>query len=122
MIKTNLKVTNYNLTPDVQSYLDKKLEKIGEAAEQYQDETILRVEVGKSTDHHQKGDVFRAEIQAHINGRDHRSVSETEDIFTAIDEAKDTFLREMLRDKEKQETLVRKGGRKLKSMIQRFYR
>ncbi|MAZ40546.1 ribosomal subunit interface protein [bacterium] len=122
MIKTNVKYTNYQATPDVELYLQKKLDKIGEVGEQYQDEVILRVEIGKSTDHHQKGEIFRAEIQTHVNGRDARAVSETEDIFTSIDEAKDKLVQEILKDKEKQDTLMRKGGRKIKNLLKGFYK
>jgi ribosomal subunit interface protein len=122
MIKINLKVTNFQATPDIQNYLDKKLEKIGDIAERRQDEVILRVEIGKTTKHHKSGAVYRAEIETHVGGKDVRAVSEKEDIFAAIDEAKDELVRELVHNKEKEEALLKKGGRKIKDMLRRFYR
>ena len=121
MIKTNLKITNFEATPDVREYLDKKLAKIVDIAKQHQEEVILRVEIGKNTEHHQQGEVFRAEIQTHVNGKDHRAVSEREDIFSAIDDAQEMLLQELLQNKKKNETLMKKGGRKLKEAIRKFY-
>ncbi len=122
MIKTNLKVTNFNLTGDIRDYLDKKLEKIGELIEHQQDEVILRVEIGRTSHHHKHGDVFKAEITTYAAGKEHRALSEREDILTAIDEAKDELIRSITHHKKKSETLARKGGRAIKSMIRKIYR
>ena len=120
--KINIKYTNIESTPAIEEYLNKKLAKIGEFAEREQDEVILRVEVGKTTKHHQSGDVFRAEIQTHFSGQDFRAVTETDDLYAAIDEAKGEILREIKNNKAKKDTLLKKSGRRVKHMLKRFYR
>ena len=60
-MEVKIKQTNITLTPDIAGYLDKKLE----AFEKFvaDDPTaICEVEVGKTTKHHQTGNIFFAEI------------------------------------------------------------
>src|SRR3989344_2303710 len=121
MIKINLKVTNMEATPDIRGYLDKKLGKIEDFAGRVQDEVILRVEIGRTTTHHQQGNVYRAEFQTHLYGKELRAVSEKEDLYQAIDEAKDEMIREIKSGKEKSETLLKKSGRAIKNAIRNFY-
>lgn len=121
MIKINLKVTNLDATPDMRSYLDKKLAKIETFAEKEQDEVILRVEIGRTTAHHKEGNVYRAEIQTYLMGKELRAVAEEEDLYKAIDTARDEIMREVANNKDKRDTLLKKGGRVAKNIIKRFY-
>ena len=120
--KVNIKYTNLEPTPAIEEYLNKKLAKIGKFAEREQDEVILRVEVGKTTRHHQSGEIFRAEIQTRITGQDVRAVTERDDLYAAIDEAKEEILRELKNTKSKRDTTLRKSGRRVKHMLKRLYR
>jgi putative sigma-54 modulation protein len=122
MIKINLKVTNFEATPDVKLYLDKKLAKIKKFVDKKQDEVILRVEIGKTTEHHKHGEVFRAEIETHLLGKDFRAEATEEDLFAAIDKAKDDILREIKGSQEKSETIIRREGRRVKELIKKMYK
>lgn len=122
MIKINLKVTGMEASDAVREYLDKKLEKVGDFAEKEQDEVILRVEIGRTTGHHEKGDIFRAEINTRVLGQDFYAATELEDLYAAIDKAQEEILREIKRAKGKQEALVRRGGRRIKEILRKFYR
>lgn len=121
MVKINLKVTNMRMTPDVEEYVNKKLAKIEHLTENLQEEVILRVEVGKTTAHHEHGQIYRAEIQARVLGKDLRAVSEREDLLSAIDEAKDEFIREITHWKGKEAALFKRGARRIKALLQRWY-
>lgn len=115
-----IKATNTNLTPGITDYVEKRLS----ALEKYidQEDTSIRcyVEVGRTTKHHQQGDVFRAEINLHIAGNDFRSVSETVSLHAAIDDAKDDMVRELRKHKRKQEQLLKKGGAQIKAFLKRL--
>ena len=61
----NLKATNFELTPAIREYAEKKVK--GLEKFRRMDESVQAwVEVGRTTAHHLKGDVYRAEIQIHI--------------------------------------------------------
>jgi ribosomal subunit interface protein len=50
---------------------------------------LIEVEIGTTTKHHKKGEIFRAEVQVELpGGKLLRAVSEEEDIKTALIESK----------------------------------
>ncbi|MFC1721199.1 ribosome hibernation-promoting factor, HPF/YfiA family [Patescibacteria group bacterium] len=116
----NIKATNIELTPAIYDYIDKKMEMLEKFVDENDTSVSASIEVGKTTNHHQNGDVFRAEINFSIGGKQFRAVSETEDLYAAIDEMKDDLAHSLLSDKEKQQTLMRKGASQLKNLIKGF--
>jgi ribosomal subunit interface protein len=121
-MKLNIKATNIALTPEISDYLDKRLQGIEKFLPEDQESFTVNVELGKTTEHHQTGDIFRAEITIYIGGRNFRAVSENIDLYSAIDDMKDEIGRGLSSNKEKKISLLRRGGQRLKSIIRRFYR
>ncbi len=118
-MKTNIKATNINLAPETSEYLDKKIAMVEKIAN---DENMFcQIELGRVSNHHNTGDVFRAEITCHSKGRDFRAVSEKESLNSAIDFMKDEIIREIKSDKSRRQTLLRRGGAKIKNMIKGIY-
>ncbi len=78
---------------------------------------LVSVEVGKTTKHHKSGDVFRAEIRINAGGEEYYAVTETEDLYAAIDEAKDDIVRELTSSRKKALRLFRKGGQRIKNLL-----
>lgn len=70
-----------------------------------------RVEVGRSSHHHKKGDVFFAEVNLRIGGRVLRSRSEAFNVQAAVDEVKDDLRRELNKLKGKREAVYKRGAR-----------
>ena len=75
---------------------------------------MAEVEVGRTTYHHKSGDIFRAEINLSINGKMFRAESERDDLFTAIDEVRDSLEQEIKKFKTKKETIFIRGARSIK--------
>jgi len=114
-MEIKIKHTNITPTPDVASYLDKKLEAFKKFVED--DPTaICEVELGKTTKHHQTGDIFFAEINLMQGGRQFRAVAEEATPMAAIDRAKDEVLAELGRSKKKDRILARHAGAAVKAM------
>jgi ribosomal subunit interface protein len=104
------------MTPDISAYLEKRLS----ALDKFllgKEEAIVDVEIGRTSKHHQSGDIFRAEINVHVGTKGFRAVSETSDLLASIDEAKDEMLGELRSDKGKSMHLIRRGGQKVKALI-----
>lgn len=121
-MKVNIKSTNFVLTPAIKDYIDKKLVKIENIVDRHEEEVLTSVEVGKTTKHHLRGDVYRAEIQLYFLGKKLRAVAQEEDIFAAIDKAKDQIEREVKGRKNREGTLLKKGGRAIKYILRRIRR
>jgi ribosomal subunit interface protein len=112
----NIKATNIELTDSINEYINKKLT----AVEKYvknKNEMIVYIEVGKTTNHHKQGDVFKAEFNIEISGIKFYTVSEKEDLFIAIDDSQKEIIRQISEDKNKRLTLFKRGATSVKKML-----
>jgi ribosomal subunit interface protein len=116
-MKINIKATNIHLTPEISDYLQKKLDMLDRMIDPSDTSVFCEVEVGKTTNHHKTGDVFRTEINLTKDGKLFRAVSEESTVNASIDEAKDEILGELKHHKSKRVTLMRRGGAQIKNLI-----
>tara|TARA_Y100000310_G_scaffold288684_2_gene314554 strand:- start:3339 stop:3752 length:414 start_codon:yes stop_codon:yes gene_type:complete len=114
------KATNITLTPDIEAYLDKRLAAVDKLIKNEGEAAICEVEVGKTTKHHQSGDIFRAEINLTIGGELLRAVATADTLKIAIDKVKKDILRELRKRKDKRLDFVKRGGAKMKGALQGF--
>lgn len=75
------------------------------------------VEIGKTTLHHQKGRVFRAECQMRLPGKSVRATAQRKDLRLAIDEVKDELQREIKKYKNKLIAQTKRSQRRLKKIL-----
>lgn len=84
----NIKATNLELTAELKDYARKKMDML----DKYLGKLKIintRLEVSKTTNHHLKGEIYRAEVNLLLSG-DLLRVEKTEkDVFKAIDKVKD---------------------------------
>lgn len=117
-MKIKITTTNIELTNAIESYVDEKMLSVEKFAVPHEnEEPILEVEIGKSNNHHQSGDVFRAEVNMRLRGKHFRTTSEKDDLYAAIDDVRNELVRELSSYKEKTRTLVRKGAGRIKDML-----
>jgi len=115
-MKIDLKTKNFVITPSIRTYLQEKLDTLDKFLPK--DESISAdVELAKTTKHHQKGDIFMAEVNLTMPGRLIRAVAEKWDLRVAIDAVKDELQREITMNKEKNISLYKKGTRFLKNLL-----
>lgn len=111
------KATNTELDENLQTLLEQKLQSL----EKYiTDETdlVCEVEFEKVT-YHQSGKVHRLEVNFFKNGDMFRAEAIEDSYEKAIDEVRDELDKELRRNRNKRETLFRKGARKIKEMMRR---
>ena len=116
-MRTNIKATNFELNDSIRDYLDKRLSALNKFIDDVDDSAMCYVEVGKTTEHHRSGDIFRAEINLHIGGSVYRGEHECTDLYSAIDKVKDEVVIELKKSKIKRSSFMRRGGRRLKEMM-----
>lgn len=117
-MKTKITATNMDLTSAIESYVDEKIASIEKFAIPHaEEELFVEIEVGKTTNHHQSGDVFRAEANLRIRGKHFRAVSEKSDLYAAIDDVKDELSRSLNSYKGRERGLARKGAAMIKNML-----
>jgi|SRR3989338_7067953 len=119
-MKINLKSTNIELTPAIHDYVIKRvtnLEKLLSNIEEEGGEVNVNFEVAKSTNHHKSGDVFHADCLINIKGEEFYSSSDKEDLYQAIDEIKEILFREIRKNKDRKQTLLKRGATSIKKMM-----
>jgi ribosomal subunit interface protein len=113
-MKINIKATAIELTPAITKYVEKKIGSLDKYIRN--EDAVAQVEVGRTTQHHNKGDVFKAEVHVTGAGLDVYAAVEKEDLYVGIDAVKDEIVRNVLGKKEK-ETMARRGARYVKDVI-----
>ena len=114
-----IKATNIELAETIRDYATRKIESLEKIIKN--NEAMVAIEVGKISNHHKTGIIYRAEVNISVNGKHFRAVSAQEDIYTAIDDVRDELQREMTSRKDKTMRLFKKGAKKVKEMV-RFWK
>lgn len=116
-MNTKITGTHMAITDAIRSHVEKRVVGLGKIVDAADPTLLCEVEVGKTTNHHKSGDVFRAEFNLRYNGDQYRAVSQTSDLYMAIDDAQKQLLKELRRAKTKRLDSKRKGGAQLKRMV-----
>jgi putative sigma-54 modulation protein len=95
-MKINIKATGIELTVPLREYVEEKIGSITKFLSRWDAEGAAEawVEVGRSTNHHHKGDVFRAEVDIRVPGKVLRAEDADSDVRVALDCVRDKLKRE----------------------------
>jgi len=123
-MRINIKATNIKLDEALKVWVEKKIGEIEKflvdfGSRKYFKEKPnleIKVEIGKTTRHHLKGEVFRAEAQLCLPKQIIRAEAVSEDLRDAINQVKDELQREVKRYKEKRIARARRWARKVKEL------
>ena len=116
-MSTNIKATNIELTDAIKDYVNKNLLGLDRFITDPKEDLIIQVEVGKTTRHHKSGDYFRAEFNVDISGKKFYVSAKKDNLYGAIDEAREALFRKIDYSKNKERTLLRRGAKSIKKMI-----
>jgi ribosomal subunit interface protein len=111
----NFKATQAEISDNLKDVTENKLrslEKFIGAAP-----AICDVEFEKITNHHQQGNIHRVEVNLEVNGKLFRSEATSDSFEKAIDEVRSELDEELRRARGKKETMLKKGGRRLKELL-----
>lgn len=97
-MKVNIKATNAKLNPEAREIIE---EKVTGLMKYYGNIIEANVEVGITTFHHQKGDIYRAEVNLVVPRTTLRAEAETDDIAKSMNEVRDKLKVELIKYKEK---------------------
>lgn len=118
----NIKIRsiNFDLTPAIEEYVNKKVSSLAKFLSSVE-EILCEVEIGRTTKHHNSGDIFKAEINIMVpGGKQVYATSEEPDLYTAIDIVRDEAEREIVSLKNKKDTLFRRGAIRIKNLLKRI--
>jgi ribosomal subunit interface protein len=122
-MRINIKATNIKLDEALKIWVEKKIGEIERFLADFGKDLYFKqkpqleiwVEIGKTTHHHQKGEVFRAEAQLYLPKKVIRAEAVSTDLRDAINEVKDELQREIKKYKGKRIDRARKWARRVKN-------
>ncbi len=94
-----IKGTKIDLNANLENYIK---ERIGSTEKYIKTDLpiLVRIELEKITDHHRKGNIFRAEANVHLKKKFIRVEASREDIYLAINEVRDRLKEEFRKYKK----------------------
>lgn len=122
-MKIVIKTTNLKLSRALKNFIEEKIGSLEKFSKIFQKKYFNSffnkgkprveawVEIGKTTLHHQKGPVFRAECQMRVPKKSLRSIARSKDLRLAITEVKDELQRQLKKYKNKKITQARRKQR-----------
>ena len=108
------------VTDAIHSYVLEKLESIEKYIPDSDTSAKIAVELSRTTAHHSHGDVYQAEAQLHIRGKDITLKAVEDDLYKAIDVLKDMLTREISSYKDKERSIFRRSAHKVKNLLKRL--
>lgn len=100
-----------DLTDAIKKYVEDKAKTLEKLTKHFEPAAELTIEVGKTSNHHAKGPVFRAEMQLSIPGGLLRAEEKAEDLYIAVDRVREQLRRQLKSHKEKLLDRTHRGGR-----------
>lgn len=97
-MRTTIHATKIELTDALRAYAEEKIQSLEKFFDNIQQANI---DIGLESSHHQKGDIYYAEVNLHVPGKILRVVKEESDLYKAIDKVKDHLKIELQTMKEK---------------------
>ena len=118
-MQINLQGKNMELTEAIKDYVIKRvtnLEKLLSNIETKKGEAMVKFEVRKTTNHHKTGEIFHADCTVTIAGNEFYGSSDHADLYSAIDEVKERLFNDINKNKDRKQTLFKRGATSVKKM------
>ncbi|MBI4119429.1 MAG: ribosome-associated translation inhibitor RaiA [Parcubacteria group bacterium] len=108
-MKISIKSTHLELTPAINAYVEDKIGSLAKFVRDWDKEGVaeVHVEIARTTEHHHKGPIYRADADMRLPGKILRAEHEDWDIRVAIDQVKNKLQQEIKTYKGKLNTFKR---------------
>lgn len=115
MLNLNINTTNMELTDAIREYAQKRMDTLEKVM--HSTVEVIHMQIGKTTNHHKQGDVYKADANMLLGGNKFYAQAETEDLYSSIDMVREDLFRQLTEKKDRNETLFRRGARSVKKML-----
>ncbi len=119
-MEINIKATGVELTPTIREYLETKIMSLDKLVNFSSGNVLVEAEVGRVTEHHRSGEVFKTEVNLTIAGQLIRAEAVEADLYAAIDKVKDELNYKISSERKKKAALIRRGGRMIKNLLKKL--
>ena len=115
-MKVEIFAKNIELDNKLNEYIQKKVDSLDRILGKSKEERICDFRIKKDASAN-KGRIYHAELTISTSNKNYGAEAYGESIYSAIDELKDEVAKKIRRNKDKKESLIKKGGRKIKELL-----
>jgi ribosomal subunit interface protein len=115
-MQININHNNFELTDAINAYAQEKLGSIAKNIEK-SEEATLSIDLGKISPHHKHGNHYEVKCNLKYGTRSIHISSIKEDLYFAIDEAKDKLLDELAHKGDRERSMMKRFARSFKNII-----
>ena len=105
------------ITHAIREYVEERMNALSKYANKEKGVMRISVELSKTSGHHVHGDVYQVEVQAERSGLHINIKAIKNDLYAAIDEARDKLAREITERKDKEMSLFKRGAQRIKRIL-----
>lgn len=117
---TILTGVHMEITDAIRTYTFEKMRSLEKLVARDDTSVKLSIELSKTSNHHVHGQVFQAEAQLHMRGKETTLRTTQDDLYKAIDILKDMLTREMAQHKDKERSIFRRSAHRVKSLFKKL--
>jgi len=117
---TILTGVHMDITDAIRTYTLEKMQSLDKLVSKDDTSAKLTIELSKTTNHHVHGQVFQAEANLHLKGKETMLRTTQDDLYKAIDVLKDMLTRELSTHKDKERSIVRRSAHKVKALFKKL--
>lgn len=112
-----IQTINLDLTPAIKDFVESKFSTLYRVVS---DQTALcNVDLERTTNHHKQGEVYKVSVRIKTAGEAYQIDTTQEDLYAAIDIAKDDIERNIVNNSKKKRSLFRRTSARFKKLIRR---
>ncbi|OGZ33309.1 MAG: ribosomal subunit interface protein [Candidatus Portnoybacteria bacterium RBG_13_41_18] len=117
-MKFIIKSKEIEIPDGLDAYIEKRIGKLDKFLESVDKNLIeATVEIGKVSGRHKQGKIYQLNVNLKFPGNFFRSEVQSEDLYSAVDEAKEELELEIRKFKQKKETKFIRGARSAKKSL-----
>lgn len=112
----NIAITgsHIDLTDALKAHVDHEFEKLEKLLDS---NTRIAVEIGKTTEHHKQGNIFRAEARIIEPKAEYFAEIVSDNLYTAVSLLSDELSQQVTSSKDKHRTLLKRGRSMIKKLL-----
>lgn len=108
---------DFELTDAIKQYAEEKMNSLHKYINQDEDAVTFNFRLGKTSNSHNNGKIYYAEVSIHTPDKNYGGRIESESIYVAVDLLKDELSENIKHHREKSRTLSMQAAQKFKQEI-----
>jgi ribosomal subunit interface protein len=108
------------ITDAIREYTFEKMKSLEKFVTSDDTSSKLEIELSKTSNHHVHGQVFQAEAQLHVRGKNISLKTTQEDLYKSVDVLKDMLVRDLSQRKDKDRSVFKRGAHSVKALFKKL--